>query len=317
MSVGEMSGPASPDVFRLFVDAPARFPDWRWRLTQHGRRLNRRTADRWLIAANTVFEAVRPPAATAGARATPSVENDWRIYENCRVLVGTAKTVKDAWVIYAGKNYSLRYELEARLLAQQPITEIAEKLHQTPATLEAYANVFFHVYDRIESETWVIHCVFGDEYHTGGAERSYPLWWKAFAYYGGVQILETVIRKTQANPGMSWEEFMNAERQFMLDYKSMVAARTMSVNSFTGLPILQHAHTVKKDALDGAATTAVADGLMNVLSHVRVTLQQPEQLGSPVEPRQGMLLSAELNQEMQDVFSRKAEHPTTPAITGT
>ena len=39
----------------------------------------------------------------------------------------------------------------------------------------------------------------------------------------GARILDVLIRKTQANPGMSIDEFMNSERQFMLDFKSMVA----------------------------------------------------------------------------------------------
>lgn len=309
----------SSDVFRLSADAPARFPDWRWRLTQHGRRLTRRNSDRWLHAANAVFQIVRPQPAQAGqgGRVASAAENDWRIYDACKVLVGTAKTVKDAWIIYAGKNYSLRYEIEARLLAQEPITEIAERVRQTPATLEAYSNVFFNVYDRIDSETWVIHCVFGDEFHTGGSERSYPLWWKVYAYYGGPRILDIVIRKTQTNTNMSWDEFVNGERQFLLDYKSLMASRTMSVNSFTQIPILQHAHQVKKDALDGAATNVVSEGLMKVLNHVSVVLQSPDHSVSAVEPRLGMLGAHDLLADMQSVFDRKPEHPALPAITGT
>jgi hypothetical protein len=267
----------APEFFSLAVDAPTRLVDWRWRLANCAIPTSRRRSDVWVSAARQLRRSLQ-------LSATSNVISDLQLYDRARRFDEMTNHVFRAWLVYGARSQSARAELEARLLTTQPIAEIANRLRMPEDAVTAYEAVFFHVRDRLDSPSWVLHHVFGDEYHSGTSERSYALWWKVYGYFGGPLILDELITKTGVTPGMTPEEAFTADRQLLFHQKAAMAARTLQVNGHTQLPILQHALEIDNYRMMQGKSSPMADGLLEMLQHVRISLASMDASPRSVEP---------------------------------
>ena len=288
----------APEIASLAGDSPTRPPDWRWRLVKANRPIARSRTDAWILAAKKLAEGVC--FLTASEARSP--DTDWEIHKRYNRASGYTGDAYKAWLIYVGQNKGMRAELEARLLAAEPTTEIAYRLRSTAPVILAYANVFFHVHDRLDCTSWVIHHVFGESYHLGASEKEYPLWWKMFGYFGGPDHLDDIIRRTRINADMSLEAAAKADREMNVALKALIAARSLSVNSYTQLPILEYAHRVDQDQDQSGRQSPVAAGLQDVLKHVMFSIAPPGDSDTVVEPSNGTDRSAISG--IENAFSR-------------
>jgi hypothetical protein len=155
----------------------------------------------------------------------------------------------------------LRYEIEARLLANEPFERIAERTGLSPDTVIWYEKIFFSVIDKLKNRGWVAHCVMGESAQAGMTERDYDLLWKMMGYMGGGLILDAVIDKSfdVARPENSGQigQFLNDDIERISTIKMAVAMRTMPVNTYTQekiAEIFQRFRELKKMA-DGPGGT--------------------------------------------------------------
>lgn len=280
----------SPDSFNLSAQSPMRPTDWRWQLIRSGRAIGRSNRDIWLTATREFFNVLRPPGSTAPTGASGragSLEDaaDWRLFDRCSASLGKmAKQVAAAWALYAAPRQTLRAELEARLLADELTENISKKTLIPIDTVNAYANVFFHVHDRLLSSTWVIQCVLGEEYHINFTERNYGLIWKVYGYFGGASKLDVVIAKTGIRKELSSEEAFEQERRVSLIYKAAIAARGLNVNGHTQLAILDHVHALDIYRSQMGQETPVATGLKALLEDIQIGLAKRGSGPRIVEP---------------------------------
>lgn len=290
MSVLAANIDQSPASFSLSIGAPLRPADWRWQLIRSNRPIGRSAGDSWLSATKAFINVLRPPGSTTNPAAADRARvledaADWRLYDRCdRQLTGAAKNVANAWAIYAASRQATRAELEARLLADEPLGDISKKLIIPIDTLNAYANVFFHVSDRLTISSWVIQCVFGDEYHLNFSERNYGLIWKVYSYFGGIGQLEAVIRKTGIRKELTADESFEQDRRVSLIYKAAIAARSLGVNGHTQLAILEHVHALDIHRSDTGQETPVAAGLKSLLEDVHLDVARRGSMPISVEP---------------------------------
>ena len=244
-------------LISLRVDSPSRPPDWRWQLAKQRLTVNRP------VERGESPELIR--AFRLAREVTNATADEWAFVDWCNSLKHPdARALIDCWDIHEKCNVQYnqrtkRQELEARILSGQPTEDIAKTMLLTPRTVELYEEVFFHVKDNYHSESWVLHNVFGPNYHLRLNEQDYELIWKGGAYYGGPFVLDEMIRKCgmgrASTPTEALAEIIKDQRRLRM-LKSGTAIRTMAVNGFTAVPLLEYdLRAVSEEAKLGQSDT--------------------------------------------------------------
>lgn len=245
-------------MINLRQESPFRPPDWRWQkarlLREQGRRASRRRDDEWVTVARNFQGAVARCA------------NDWQLAdlaEQFPALVDARQLAEQDGV------QSFKWELEARLLANESPDRIAERMVLPATTVRAYEALFFNVQDRLRHLSWIVHAVFGRSIHAGLNERQYDLLWKMYGYFGGAHLVDFMVdtfgdagKAAGPDKVRAWLE--NDQRE-SLARKAAIAARTIPVNSYTQpaiLEIAQKYYEIEKAAGTAAGQSAVL-GLLN------------------------------------------------------
>ncbi len=86
-----------------------------------------------------------------------------------------------------------RWEIEARLLADQSDDDIAAKCSLPSEVVGCYETIFCNVRSRLGAEIWVCNQVLGPDIHNGFADHEVGSLWRAFAYYGGPVVLDALL----------------------------------------------------------------------------------------------------------------------------
>ena len=175
-------GPA-PSWRASAPDCPTRPVDWRWLkaglMLDLGLRGSRRRDD------GPTREARRYRAASRRCRDDAGRER----------LGARMPGIAGACAIRDGEP-RLRWAVEARLLAGEPIDAVARKVGLRPEAVAWYETVFFHITDRLGSRGYVVHEVIGIRALRGPVAHEVDLLWKVFALFGGPEVLDALIRST-------------------------------------------------------------------------------------------------------------------------
>jgi hypothetical protein len=154
-----------------------RVPHWRWLRAQHlarrGRRPDPGIDDRWVLHARA--------SATGGRKAKPAA-------------------VRAARAVWEGDPAERRWELEARLLTDEPLGRVADRCGLPPAVAEAYAEVFFSVRPHRQATDWLLLQAVGYSPVTGFNGPQPGGVWKYLAVRGGPVVLDVVIAATTGRP---------------------------------------------------------------------------------------------------------------------
>lgn len=164
-----------------------------------------------------------------------------RLLNRCRsetdhlAALDAAPALYDAYTLYRAEDVpsAHRWELEARILAREPVAAIGSKLGLTAATVEMYERVFFDVISRLQHASLIMHTVIGQAAQTGLAEREYDGLWKLLGFTGGPAVLDAVIHKcnSPARP-LSPEDvnrFYTASVKHQINEKAFIALHGMPV----------------------------------------------------------------------------------------
>lgn len=244
-------------MINLRQESPFRPPDWRWQkarlLREQNRRASRRRDDPWVTIARAFQgEVARCP-------------NDWALAD----LADKYPALIDARQLAEQDGVqSFRWELEARLLANDSPDRIAERMLIPAETARAYEALFFNVQDRLRHRSWVVHAVFGRSIHAGLNERQYDLLWKMYGFFGGTNLIDFMVDTfgdvgKAAGPDKVRAWLADDERS-SLARKGAIAARTIPVNSYTQpaiLEITQKYYEIEK-AAGNAGSQSVVLGLI-------------------------------------------------------
>lgn len=219
-------------VLSLRKESPFRPPNWRWARAQLYRD-NRRMA---MLLPRTPDQSLRTVISYQTMR--DQCEDD---YDRLR-LFRRYPSLYEAQEVYESDR-AVTWELEARLLANDTVEHISSRLHISPEAIDCYEKMFFNVRDRLTDKGYVAHVIIGDLMHAGLTERQHDVLWKFYGYCGGPIVLDAVIDKSMGVVRPENEGDMPAyaadDVQRAILVKSMVAARTMPVNSYTQGIILE------------------------------------------------------------------------------
>jgi hypothetical protein len=162
-------------------DHPLRPPCWRWlrafSFVDHNQRPIRQKDDEWV---RRTWRFVRL------LRHGPSDEAKQK-------LIRRMPAIFEAHRLYTDAQVFLRWEVEARLLTDEPIAQIASKCGSTPEVIEAYHAVFFHVRDRRQASDYIVHQVIGPKLHFGLKEGDVDVILKLYAFGGGVHVVDVLV----------------------------------------------------------------------------------------------------------------------------
>jgi hypothetical protein len=158
-------------------------------------------------------------------------------------LLRRSPSIYNAWNIWQDRSdQGLKWELEARLLANEDFKLIEKKTCVDAAAVCVFEQLFFNVLDRLESQSYVVHAVFRRSLIDGLRTREYDLLWKLYGYWGGSFLLDDLIYQFNApikpNGVDRVDAFWADDGTASIRRKNAIALRTLPVNSQTALEII-------------------------------------------------------------------------------
>jgi hypothetical protein len=209
-------------------DSPFRSPAWRWRratwLHERGACADHRD-DAWVLRACRHLEV---DGGNGGrTRTRPG---------RCDAPVGAALNLAREGPPHR------RWQLEALLLTDEPLADVARRCGLPTATVEAFHELCFHVRPHLACKDWILLQAVGcGPWNAFGGEQPGG-WWKYFAFAGGAPILEVVMAVTLGRPLPDWARGSSprharaVEAQVRLGFKGLM--QTLSARSAAELAAL-------------------------------------------------------------------------------
>jgi len=97
-------------------------------------------------------------------------------------------------------NPKRRWLLQALLLTDEPITEIANRTGLSVATVETYGQLFFDVRSRIRARDWLLYEAVRCAPWRNFAGADTGCLWRYYARFGGIHVLDVVMAATGDAP---------------------------------------------------------------------------------------------------------------------
>ena len=167
----------------------------------------------------------------------------------------------------------VRYEIEARLLANEDVCTVAESTQIDAEVIEAYEKLFFNVCDKLNSSTYILHVAIGDAVQRGMTDRDYHILWKLYAFVRGSKMLEflmyTFTDMDKATNAHQVDTMLAADYRSNMRRKAALSARMMGVNNFTQDRLIElqtKIVEIEKAAGDDSAPDEIAQSIQTMFS---------------------------------------------------
>jgi hypothetical protein len=176
-----------------------------------------------------------------------------------------------------------RSELEARILANQPIAEIADRCHVSADTISSFEELFFAVRPHLQSWGWICAMVIGDGLRRGFANDELGALWRAFGYFGGPFVLDALVDafyevwrpREPATIGVYFQDDSPAP----LGMQAAIAVHSIPINEATNRAFMAtHLQLLKIQATMSAAE---AESARDDLKRSMIQLWRSAQLAEP------------------------------------
>jgi hypothetical protein len=220
-------------LVNLARDNPQRPPDWRWlkasKYVEASRIMPRSHRDRLIWEAVEFQQRLRtlPPDEEEAEFEIVGLHSDFPL-------------VAAAYDTYNNSGSTgFRWEIEARILAQEPFESIALKCATPPEVIGVYEQLFFNVLDRLQARTWILNYAIGRSIHVGMTERDYDLLWKLYGYMAGPFFIDILTNKTGIYEDVkpkSIPEALSVMRDAVETSSGVVTSKSFTltpINSFT------------------------------------------------------------------------------------
>jgi hypothetical protein len=177
-----------------------------------------------------------------------------------------------------------RWQVESRLLAGEPMEQIARHHALSPDALEAYHELHFRVRPHLAATDWVLTRAVGTYWWRGFAGLPLGAVWKFTGYTAGARALEVIIAITTDGPLPAWlrasftDDPRYQEARFRCLGKLAVAA--MTAESETEWRALLQAHRqFRRLDRQAAGSRDDAPGLLPVMEHFLGTINRGRRPG--------------------------------------
>lgn len=161
------------------------------------------------------------------------------------VLANRFKQVWNAERIYSrGEDSRSRYELEALILARQPVSKIAQRLSVDTKTVVTYEKLFFNVADKIDARGFIVANAILPTFMSGLSNRTPAGAAKYFAYFAGIHALNAILDAFSENYAPlseehDWESWATGKFREAFATSAVVSMMYMEPTNFNVRSILE------------------------------------------------------------------------------
>jgi hypothetical protein len=146
-----------------------------------------------------------------------------------------------AYQVYCSGSTRLRTELEARLLASEPVEQIARKCALPEQTVTCYESVFFSVAESLAQDHWIV--LVAIQLHSGRGEQDLSKVVRLLGYAYGPLMLDLVLKVLSSPLSLpaSFQQLAELERKELcteLWCRMCLAAYVLPFDPRTVVPLL-------------------------------------------------------------------------------
>jgi len=171
----------------------------------------------------------------------------YRALQRCQNERGRARLARkipaffEAWLVYQQSSLK-RWELEARLLANEETDAIVRKCGLSANAVEVFHDTFFTVRPHLRARDWIMNCVMGSKAHRVLTETDQDLLLKLYALAGGPLVVDSLMdyfRHPVPNPAVQDADGL-AKLQLHQSIRRSIRMRTLPADAvhFPGLTVL-------------------------------------------------------------------------------
>lgn len=216
------------ELINLSPESPLCPVDWRWRRAEWRARTKSRANERY-----------DDPWTRLAARHFRKLQ---RTHRNISGRQRLDANIVQAFAI-STRNDFFRAELDARILANQPIDEISRAVATPESVIATYEALLFDVRRRLQATCWIRHYVLGSQSWTSLQPHDFAWIWKYLGFnYGSIvvdHLVYGVDHDSLINHGISayWapESSVPRELQFLLIIRSLPDFSVQTLKSLTQL----------------------------------------------------------------------------------
>lgn len=211
--------------------SPNRPPDWRWErarwYNEQNKKPNSKKEDEFVIAA---FK----------------FQNKYRKcnnYNDLEKLKQRMPEIYDAYELVLNDSNLTRYQIEARLLANESFERISSRCFVPEKVIFWYEKLFFNVLDAINSPDYLSSIVLGRSLLNGVKNRDYDMLWKLYGlmFRNNTSVLDSLLTMTGSD---ELTKLLELDIKNTLSVKAALAARTIPIES-NQIEILQVYNNLK------------------------------------------------------------------------
>jgi hypothetical protein len=238
-----------------------------------------------------------------------------------RWLEQTMPTVHQAFLLFQEQQGTRRARLEARVLANEPAEEIAQRGALPIQVVRTYESLFFDVRAYLEHDDYIWGQVLTSRRRRGQskAEGEQEWLWRVMAYHGGPRVLALLLdgsdRSTRPESDAEAASFLAADAQTELARQLALAVHSRDAQSVVRLKAMAGALAAvlngKEEEANGDSYQQNVQALLEALPFTvgRARENVPEELAKydegAVELRSDEVLYLSLPEEIRSVVDLK------------
>jgi hypothetical protein len=137
-----------------------------------------------------------------------------------------AAALNAAYEVYHAGSGPARWELEARILANEPAESIGQRFNLSTEAVDWYEALFFNVRDCLKATGYVTHTVIRSHDPWQGLPSDLGRLWKVIGYYRGPEALDEMIGFTAPPPAANKVElhkYLEEQTRRAINCKAFVA----------------------------------------------------------------------------------------------
>lgn len=147
------------------------------------------------------------------------------------------------WAHWAYRSSNMvKHIIESQILARSDDYAIGFRCNMPPEYIATYEALFFNVREKLHHRSYILNCVLGPTIHKGLTDREPELLWKLYGYFIGPCIIDALEGKFTNPVWCSTPETVSSaimdDAIGSLKMKAAIAAKTIQVNQYTQLAIL-------------------------------------------------------------------------------
>jgi hypothetical protein len=198
--------------------SPGRIPEWRWEVAQ--------VISRCLMRGRNCKK-------DQGIQTALQLQKmlkrwDYSDYRPPKMKKPLPEGVLEAYQLYVQSPYA-QAELKARILAQEPFSIIAQKIHSTEAAIYWYELLFFNVLDRLQGESYISMQVIGLWRLRPSDPWFVPAFWMEMGYRRGPAYVDALVPlKNRIQEPLTPEDYLpsdDLEESLLRNVKILIETR--------------------------------------------------------------------------------------------